>query len=168
VIGAGVVVETQLTFRPYARADRAICLHLFDLNSPKSFAPNERRDYEAFLDEVPGGYELCIADGKPAGAFGLTGDETTCRRLNWILIDPGAQGMGIGSAMMRRALAQAGGLGLKQLVIAASHLSAPFFVKFGAVVVSETEDGWGPGMHRWDMELPLQSRTDLPGPRPQR
>ena len=84
--------------------------------------------------------------------------------------------MGIGSAMMQRALAQAGDLGLKQIVIAASHLSAPFFVKFGAVVVSETHDGWGPGMHRWDMELHLESsarrpagdRADLPRARPQR
>ena len=37
--------------------------------------------------------------------------------------------------------------------IAASHKSAPFFARFGARIVETTPDGWGPGMHRVDMEL---------------
>jgi len=158
-------VDAELTFRSYARSDRRTCLRLFDLNSPRFFAPNERRDYEEFLDDRPAGYEICLAGGAPVGAFGLTGDEPARRTLNWILIDPGAQGAGIGTAMMRRAMARARGLGLERLDIAASHLSAPFFARFGAVVLSRTEDGWGPGMHRWDMELDLERGPDLPGPR---
>jgi hypothetical protein len=39
--------------------------------------------------------------------------------------------------------------------IAASHLSEPFFTKFGAVRTGFENDGWGQGMHRVDMELRL-------------
>jgi hypothetical protein len=39
--------------------------------------------------------------------------------------------------------------------ISASHKSAPFFERFGAEPTSVTEDGWGPGMHRVQMELQL-------------
>jgi hypothetical protein len=48
-----------------------------------------------------------------------------------------------------RAAAEAAGGG--RVKIAASHLSAPFFAKFGAVPLRTTDDGWGPGMHRVDM-----------------
>ena len=40
--------------------------------------------------------------------------------------------------------------------IAASHLSAPFFAKFGAMIIKEIKDGWGLNMHRIDMELLLE------------
>ena len=40
--------------------------------------------------------------------------------------------------------------------IAASHLSAPFFTKFGASTLSETPNGWGQGMHKVDMEIVLE------------
>jgi hypothetical protein len=41
------------------------------------------------------------------------------------------------------------------LDVAASQHSAPFFARFGARELARTDDGWGPGMHRVDMELPL-------------
>ena len=82
------------------------------------------------------------------GAFGMHDAEGYC--LRWILIDPAAQGRGVGSAMMTRVLEIGDG---RAISIAASHKSAPFFARFGARVVEETPDGWGPGMHRVDMEL---------------
>ena len=44
---------------------------------------------------------------------------------------------------------------MKVIDIAASHLSAPFFEKFGAKTIKEITDGWGLDMHRVDMELLL-------------
>ena len=153
--GQGLAATAGVVFGPYERADEGVCLDLFDLNCPRYFAPCERRDYAQFLDGEPLGFEVWRVDGRLVGASGLTGDDAECRRLSWILVDPDAVGLGVGSAMMRRALARAGGLGLRCVLIAASHLSAPFFARFGAVVVSETVDGWGPGMHRLDMEIRL-------------
>ena len=152
--------ETEPTFAPYREEHRGRCLEVFDANCPGSFAPNERAEFAVFLDEVPDGYEVCLVDGVVAGAFGLLAaprpDEPGRLRINWIMIDPDVQGRGVGRAMMERARARARGHGAHDPVaidIAASHVSAPFFARFGASEVGRTEDGWGPGMHRVDMVM---------------
>jgi GNAT superfamily N-acetyltransferase len=162
-------------FEAFAPGHRARCLEVFDANCPESFAPNEREEYAAFLDDTPGGYEVCLVDGAVAGAFGLIeeagrpgpGAEAPAGsglRLHWILIDPAIQGRGVGTAMMTRvveaarariASGEAPDTSVRVVDIAASHRSAPFFARFGAEEVRRTEDGWGPGMHRVDMRLPV-------------
>jgi GNAT superfamily N-acetyltransferase len=151
-------MNTTVAFRPYTHADREACLQLFDENCPEFFAPNERNDYACFLDAGPEGYEACIVDNRIAGAFGLIAGSARRMHLNWILIDPKFQGMGIGSAIMDRIATLAMAAGIHVVDIAASHKSAPFFAKFGAAATVTTHDGWGPGMHRVDMEL----RTSKP------
>jgi len=145
----------NITFRPYRDTDHPVCTSIFDANCPEFFAPNERREYEEFLEQVPGDYEVCEVDGKVLGAFGLFGDGEY-KTLNWILLDPQSQGVGVGSIIMERVI-QLGRTSRASVVkIAASHKSAPFFARFGASAKSLTRDGWGPGMDRVDMELPLQ------------
>jgi len=87
--------------------------------------------------------------------FGLVVDDIEDASLNWIMINPGSQGVGIGSAMMKHVLSLGSASQSSLIKIAASHRSAPFFAKFGAVVNLRTEDGWGPGMDCVDMELRL-------------
>ena len=144
-----------ISFRPYSTDDRKACLGIFDANCPAFFAPNERNDFEKFLDANPDGYEVCVVNEQVAGAFGLFGNHERRKSLNWILIDPELQGMGIGSAIIERIVGLGRDLELRLLNIAASHKSAPFFAKFGAVTVSVVENGWGPSMNRVDMELHL-------------
>lgn len=141
-------MSASVIHRDYADADRAACLELFDANCPLYFAPNEREDYARFLQRRPPGYRVCARAGRVVGAYGLIGSD-----LNWILLDPDAQGGGIGSAIMREVIAAARAAGLDAVRIAASHKSAPFFARFGAQTVAQTADGWGPGMHRIDMVL---------------
>ncbi|HVT72251.1 MAG TPA: GNAT family N-acetyltransferase [Lacunisphaera sp.] len=141
-------------FRAWEPGDRAACLALFDANCPRYFAANERGDYEAFLDALPVGYEVCLVDGRIAGAYGvLRTDRGPC--LRWILLVPEMQGRGLGRAIMNRAISSAETRQSGALRIAASHESAPFFARFGAREISRTPDGWGPGMHRVDMLLKL-------------
>jgi len=142
-----------LAFRTYCVQDKTICLEIFDRNCPQYFAPNERQDYETFLDSNPKGYELCSLAGSVVGAYGISEDQAGHQNLNWILLSPTAQGTGVGSAIMKRVLMRAKDSSRFNLYIAASHLSAPFFAKFGATIIKETEDGWGPGMHRVDMVI---------------
>lgn len=139
--------------RAYTAADEAACLALFELNTPDFFAPSEREDYAAFLRTAPGEYRVCVEGAQVVGAFGVfrrTADEGG---LHWILIDPRRQGEGLGSWMMSDVMRQCRELRVQRLHIAASHKSAPFFARFGARALRETADGWGPGMHRIDMEL---------------
>lgn len=96
--------------------------------------------YEAFLDPGLEGYLVGIVDDELVGAFGMHDAEGYY--LLWILIDPAAQGRGVGLATMTRVLEIGDG---RAISIAASHKSAPFFARFGARVVEETPDDWGTG-----------------------
>lgn len=146
---------SRASFRLYSSADRAACLAIFDANCPTFFAPNERADYVSFLEAVPARYEVCEVAGRVVAAFGLVVDDSKVVNLNWIMLDPKSQGAGIGSAIMKRVISAGRASQSFLIKIAASHKSAPFFAKFGAVATVHTEDGWGPGMDRVDMELRL-------------
>lgn len=139
-------------FRAFETDDAIVCLELFDANCPDYFAVNERDDYREFLATNGVGYQVCEWDREVVGAYGLF-DEDGALRLNWILIHPRFHGKGIGASIMNRILIEAGRSSIGLVRIAASHKSAPFFAKFGAVRLRVTPDGWGPGMNRVDMEL---------------
>lgn len=143
-------------FRTYTPEDAEACLALFDANCPRFFAPEERTDYAAYLERVAG-YRVCEVESRVCGAFGVAPGLSGRAHLNWILIDPAVQRMGIGQAMMRAAIDGVSGIGATVLDIAASQHSAPFFARFGARELSHVPDGWGPGMHRIDMVLELGS-----------
>ncbi len=143
----------DLSFRPYNSEDHDRCFALFDANCPEFFAPNERADYQQFLTEHAANYEVCELDGDIAGGFGFLVEPDGTASLRWILIDPGLQGQGAGTAMMERLHSHASEHGVESINIGASHKSAPFFARFGATVVKEIENGWGPHMHRVDMTL---------------
>ena len=151
-----------MRFRPFEENDRRACLELFDLNCPVFFAPNERSDYEEFLNEAAERYELCLENDRVVGGYGLYPDTPGRLALRWIMLSPHSQGRGLGSAMMARVVAALRESDGATLRISASHKSAPFFAKFGAEERARIPDGWGPGMHRVEMELALTSATPLP------
>jgi GNAT superfamily N-acetyltransferase len=140
-------------FRPYAGADRAACLALFDANCPEFFAPNERADYAEFLATRADGYLVCALDGRVVGAFGVYTLDAADAQINWMLLSPATQGRGIGTAIMDYTREWMREHGHTRLKISASHRSAPFFARLGAVEHERVSDGWGPGMHRVEMTL---------------
>jgi len=146
-------MKSALEFRPYLPSDKITCLRIFDANCPEFFLPSERSDYLEFLNSEPSQYELCVSEEDVVGAFGLFDRDTQGKNLNWILLEPQSQGLGIGSAIMARVSTLAHTANIKTVYIAASHKSAPFFTKFGALATETIENGWGPGMHRINMEL---------------
>lgn len=148
-------MTTELQFRRYEPADRSSCLALFDENCPAFFVPNERADYVELLSRRTQNYFVCLLNDRIVGAYGLCPLDSGGAALHWIMLSPSAQGVGLGSAIMARVLDDLRSSARSTLHISASHKSAPFFAKFGAVEISTTTDGWGPGMHRVEMRLVL-------------
>jgi len=146
-------MKSTLRFRPYQPIDKITCLRIFDANCPEFFLNSERSDYLEFLNSGPSQYELCVSEENVVGAFGLFDRDAQGKKLNWILLEPQAQGLGIGSAIMARVSTLARTANTKTVHIAASHKSAPFFTKFGARTIKTIENGWGPERHRVEMEL---------------
>ncbi|MGB1298170.1 MAG: GNAT family N-acetyltransferase, partial [Psychrobium sp.] len=89
---------------------------------------------------------------------GLLKQDDDSYALNWILLSPSAQGIGLGRQIMAHVVQAASDKCISEISIAASHLSAPFFAKFGAKVIEEITDGWGEGMHRLDMILSIDTQ----------
>jgi GNAT superfamily N-acetyltransferase len=143
-------------FEPCHARHKGGCLALFDANCPTYFAANERADYEAFLDDLDGNYWVRLQGSTAIAAFGLTdGARIGHLSLNWIMVHPEFHGGGLGRSIMTAVEMHARAAGAELVDIAASHLSAPFFARFGAREVGQIADGWGPAMHRVDMELRL-------------
>lgn len=151
--GRGAAHGPEPRFRAFTVGDTAACLALFDANCPEYFAPNERVDYRAFLDTAPEGYEVCELDGAIVGAYGVHAIDDDNAALHWILLAPAAQGGGLGATIMSRAVRTLDQRGHGTLHISASHRSAPFFARFGAIEDARIIDGWGPGMHRVEMRI---------------
>lgn len=142
-----------MKFEPYIPRHLTACLRLFDLNCPAFFAPNERSDYETFLKGPNKDYRVGIRKGKVVAAFGFQVHKRTGRgRISWIMVSPEGKGKGVGSVMMAWVRQTARLQDASVVEIAASHLSAPFFSKFGAMETTRIPHGWGPGMHRVNME----------------
>lgn len=147
--------EGKPSFRRYRPVDLAECLTLFDENCPAFFAPNERSDYLDFLDAGPLDYHVGLIEGRIVCAFGLQIDRLE-GTLKWILVSPRQHAKGIGTGIMERVLSESYAAGARLIRIAASHKSAQFFARFGAQPVGEIPNGWGPGMHRVDMEMAVE------------
>ena len=146
-------MNQRLQFNPYHAADRSACLTLFDENCPANFAPCERDDYVTFLDSSTENYVVCLLSHRIVGAYGLYPNNTGGTALRWILLSTSSQGLGLGSIIMSRVTDDVRRSGRLPLHINASHRSAPFFARFGAIETATVPDGWGPGMHRVEMRL---------------
>lgn len=147
------MVDASLTFRPLAPGDQADCLRLFDENCPGFFDPGERAGFVEYLRRPTGPYTVGLLGPTLVAGFGLEAAGPAAMTIRWVVVAPAVQGRGVGRRLMACALTQLRDAGASLLRIAASHRSAPFFAHFGAVELARIPDGWGPGMHRVDMEL---------------
>ena len=152
----GLIGEPMtLAFRLYDPSQIEICLNLFDSNCPAFFAMEERRDYLDFLSARPLNYFLGLDGDKVVCAFGYSATSDEYPSLNWIMVAPAYQKSGAGNAMM--------GLYIDYLVanqkqfgsISTSQHAEHYFQRYGAVRIGYKEHGWGEGMHRVEMLLPV-------------
>lgn len=141
----------------YAAKYQTQCLAVFASNIPVFFAENEAEDFQQFLAQTDENYKIVLDEDRVIGCFGLTElVEKNSARISWIMISPDYHGKGAGKAMMLHCLEVAKNHQLKQINIAASHLSAPFFEHYGAEATNYIENGWGHDMHRIDMILSVE------------
>ena len=130
------------------------CLKIFSSHVPKYFAENEETDFLEYLEsEVDRDRNLyfVVMDNSGTEVEGCFGMKDFCR-IHWIMAKTDK---GTGRYMMETARQMAEENGVQVVDIAASHLSAPFFERFGAERLNFIKDGWGKEMHRIDMKLKL-------------
>ena len=144
----------ELIFSDYHPSDRPTCSALFERNCPTYFAIEERSEYRAFLEAEPKQYWLAWANNVAVACYGVT-VEIDVASIDWIMVDPSHQSMGVGDAMMQRAFDLLKVLELKELKVATSQHASRFFEHYGLVETSIALHGWGKGMHKIDMVMSL-------------
>jgi N-acetylglutamate synthase-like GNAT family acetyltransferase len=148
-------VPTLRLFQPH---DRAACLALFDSNAPPFFAPEERPDFERFLNHPPETY-FVVEDrpGRVVACGGFAANPSAgLGELTWGMVARTEHGKGIGRFLLRaRLLLLAQRHEIARVRLDTSQHTRGFFERDGFVVVSHTPDGYAPGLHRYEMTLPL-------------
>lgn len=146
---------TEPTFRPYEKADREACMALFESNCPKYFAPEERADYEDFLDTLNCDYSVLTIGEELVGCGGIHVDaETGQGNLCWGMVDQSRHKSGLGKALLEfRLAAIKANPAATHVHIDTSQLSGPFFAKYGFKETHKTKDGYGAGIDHVEMIL---------------
>jgi predicted N-acetyltransferase YhbS len=144
----GKVWEMTPLIRPFAPADAAACLALFDSNMPEFFLPFERIDFEAYLLD-PGAYWVVEQQSQLVACGGVWQDSSRPERpagLAWGMVRRDLHRTGLGSLLLRHRLDALRDMGSAQCWIDTSQHSAPFFARHGFQEISRTPDGYGPGL----------------------
>lgn len=147
-----------MLIRPYTTADRQECIAAFKSNIPKFFMPDELEDFENWLEKVATKhypYFVAEEDGKviACGGYYIEPDQQSAR-MTWGLVHNSLHKKGIGKALILhrikaiQSIAPAATIGLDT-----TQHSFSFFEKLGFVTTKITENSYGKGMHRYDMEL---------------
>lgn len=143
-----------MIIRPYAAADRARCLAMFQANMPTYFAPHEQAEFDQFLAQTTDDYFVVEHDGQILGCGGFyTAGEGG--GLCWGMVDPAWHGRHVGWMLLITRLKQLCERGVGSVRLDTSQHTHGFFAKAGFVITSITRDGYAPGLHRYDMVLAL-------------
>ena len=145
--------------RAWRPDDRAQCLALFDGNVPDYFAPRERADFIAFLDDLRGPY-LVIEDATgnvvASGGFQADDRDESVVVLCWGMVDRRHHRAGLGRRLLqvRVDLIAASGL-FTMATIETTPFSRGFFERAGFVCTQVVSDGFAPGYDRIEMQRPI-------------
>lgn len=145
-------------FRPFRPDDITACLAIFDGNCPRFFAPSEREEFAAFLTAPrPSDAPYLVLEDESdilaCGGIEVSGPDA---HLTWGMVARDRHGQHLGTRLTEARLALARTLpGVERLILSTSQHTQGFYAGFGFTLTARTPDGFGPGLDRIDMALPL-------------
>ena len=154
----GKMKESRL--RRYEPDDFTACMKVFDSNSPKFFAPEERGRFSDFLQDFTSisrsYFVLTLAESVVACGGLIVDDAGGKASLEWGMVhrDFHKQGLGQLLTQSRLELARTNPR-IKEVTIDTSQHSRGFYERHGFIVTSVKTDEFGPGLDCWHMTLRL-------------
>jgi N-acetylglutamate synthase-like GNAT family acetyltransferase len=143
--------------RPYEITDRTACLGIFDSNAPDYVRPEERIQFEQFLDRLPGPYLVVMDDDQLVACGGFaTGRVVGEADIRWTLVHRDHHGHGVGDFLMTTCVIEI--LALEHIHTArleTSHRTQTFFERWGFTSVEVVPSGLGPGLDQVEMRSAL-------------
>lgn len=150
-----------MIIRPFQLSDRTQVLHIFQLNTPAWFAPEEAADLEDYLSNNAQHYFVVENEGViiGSGGFNLFPEEQTAR-ISWDIIHPDFHGKGVGKTLTQFRIDA-----IQQLepdysiIVRTSQLAYGFYEKLGFVLEQVEKDYWAKGFDLYLMRLPQKVQT---------
>jgi GNAT superfamily N-acetyltransferase len=119
----------------------------------------ELADFTAGFDADRDGFWWAEAGGAFAGAVAVDGSRhgEGCARLRWFIVDEAVQGLGLGTALIARAMEFCRERAFQSVhlwTFAGLHAARKLYERNGFVLVEEVPgDGWGPVVTEQKFEL---------------
>ena len=149
-----------MTIRLYTPADKAACLAIFDSNMPQYFMPEERQQFEDWLDKEDREVYYVMTDNDQIVACGgiYIDTELNVAGQAWGMVLNSLHKRGYGKALTLHRI--------KEMDARFSHLdqhlgtsqhTAPFYEKMGYTTVEVIKEGFGPGLDHYKMVRPAHA-----------
>ncbi len=117
---------------------------------PRYFDPSEEADFAQFLLEESETYFVLIDESELRACGGYAFAESGEAHLAWGMVKPEFHKRGYGSKLLSYRLERLKG---KTVLLDTSQHTFGYFEKFGFKLEKITQDGYGIGLHRYDMRL---------------
>lgn len=144
-------------FRDYRPDDRDQCVALLTANTPEFFAPEEKADYEEFLDSFSGPYFVIEDQGRVIGAGGyLIEEESRIAGIRWGMLDPQEKSRGLGRFLLEQRIKRIRESGqADRICVQTSQMTAPFFHHLGFIETKREADKIAKGIDEVELWLEL-------------
>jgi [ribosomal protein S18]-alanine N-acetyltransferase len=155
---------SQVSFREYSPADNLVCQNIFDSNCPPFFDISEKQLFIAFLSGLDIGeikykgvtrmhFNVVMFKDALIGCGGIyLNQDKNQVHMAWGMIHQSFHLKGIGRKFLEYRINLAQKLYPSQsIVLDTSQHTFSFFEKLGFTVLKITENGYAPGLHKYDM-----------------
>lgn len=150
--------ELDAISREYEPADFDRCLGVFDTNVPEFFLPEERQEYGAFLEALPGPYFVLLNESHTiigSGGYAIK-PSTGTADLCWGMVRRELHGQGLGRALttlrLERIVQEPE---VREVAMHTSQHTEAFYKVLGFRTIEIRADGYGPGLDRCEMRLTI-------------
>ena len=158
---------SKFEVRRYQESDKEECVRVFQTNVfSKYFVDDEQREYEEFLENLPGPYFVVEdASGELIACGGYAVNEgTSTADLCWGMVRRNFHGNGIGKFLLMARLERASrDPSVTTIHLNTSQHTVGFYENLGFVATSVKKDGYGAGMDRYDMEKQVKMDNNTKG-----
>lgn len=148
--------------RAYTKADESELLKVFDSNIPDFFAPEEKSEFLAFLDEgikTQEVYEVLEIEGALVAAGGYRKEKEGDARICWLMVDKHLHQKGWGRILLEKQMEQIKNSGkYQQISLMTSQHTDKFYEKLGFYRTRFEANYWAEGMDLIMMEMNLEER----------
>ena len=144
----------QLIIREYNDNDREAVMHLFRLNTPGFFSPEEENDLLFYLENEIEYYFVVEVNKQIVGSGGFNfSEDTSTARISWDIVHPGFQQKSLGRKLLDFRIRKLGEFeALQRITVRTSQHAYGFYEKQRFKLLLTEKDYWAKGFDLYVME----------------